>query len=582
MGRTRGRRNPRRVTGQEPLSYMGVEATQPPEVIVIGNDPTAANNNFDVGTIWINFETADVWILTNIESRSAVWTPINSPEFTVTTDAGTVTSVDDNVNLVGSGVLTTAGATDTVTLGMTAAADGSIIVASTGLEPEWATLTSTGGTITVTGGPNTLNVDIVGGYLGAQVFNTDVGAANIVGNAIEIAGGTNINTSGAGGTVTINLDTAIVVDDITASNLGDGVVFSSAAGVFSSAAGTNGQLVIGATGASPIWANLASAGGTVAITEGANSINLESLPEPTPYLIEKSTVAASTADGYLHFGTTYSSIYGVWIIAARETAGINKSRIYTSPDRINWTIRDETIGGIEMTNVSCGADGKCVCWTAQIGTIYTSNDPTAAWSAINVIGAPPPQAPTVARRGPTYWVLSDGVVDGVWTAPDPTVGAGWTFNAAGITNIINGLAYGAGLWVGVAAFGGLYTAVDPTAPWTGRTSSFSGTGINSVDYSASLGIFCAVGDAGKIATSPDGITWTQRVNSFDIVGIHTVSWDATEAIFVAISTNEMGFSKDGINWWSSSKLGLLARELHAEDSTLLVVSNNDTEYITQF
>ena len=42
-----------------------------------------------------------------------------------------------------------------------------------------------------------------------------------------------------------------------------------------SSAGTDGQLLIGDTGASPVWANLASAGGTVVITNLAGGINLE-------------------------------------------------------------------------------------------------------------------------------------------------------------------------------------------------------------------------------------------------------------------------------------------------------------------
>jgi hypothetical protein len=61
---------------------------------------------------------------------------------------------------------------------------------------------------------------------------------------------------------------------ITASTFGRGLVFSSAAGLLSAAAGTNGQLVIGATGASPLWASLASSDGSVGITVGANTIDL--------------------------------------------------------------------------------------------------------------------------------------------------------------------------------------------------------------------------------------------------------------------------------------------------------------------
>lgn len=42
-----------------------------------------------------------------------------------------------------------------------------------------------------------------------------------------------------------------------------------------SSAGTDGQLLIGDTGGSPVWANLTSTGGTVVITNAAGAINLE-------------------------------------------------------------------------------------------------------------------------------------------------------------------------------------------------------------------------------------------------------------------------------------------------------------------
>ncbi len=42
-----------------------------------------------------------------------------------------------------------------------------------------------------------------------------------------------------------------------------------------SSRGTNGQLLIGSTGASPLWGNLTSVGGTVVITNAPNAINLE-------------------------------------------------------------------------------------------------------------------------------------------------------------------------------------------------------------------------------------------------------------------------------------------------------------------
>lgn len=61
---------------------------------------------------------------------------------------------------------------------------------------------------------------------------------------------------------------------ITASTFTAGVVVSSAVGVLSSSAGTDGQVIIGATGAAPAWAAL-TAGAGINITTGANSIQID-------------------------------------------------------------------------------------------------------------------------------------------------------------------------------------------------------------------------------------------------------------------------------------------------------------------
>jgi len=54
----------------------------------------------------------------------------------------------------------------------------------------------------------------------------------------------------------------------------NGVLQTGGTGIVSATNGTNGQVLIGG-GASPAWGNITSTGGTVAITNGPNSINLE-------------------------------------------------------------------------------------------------------------------------------------------------------------------------------------------------------------------------------------------------------------------------------------------------------------------
>ena len=103
------------------------------------------------------------------------------------------------------------------------------------------------GFIDVTGNPgtNTLTITVDGTL--AQDFVTDAGTATPAANTLNVLGGELISTVGAGDTVTINLDR-----------------------------GTNGQLLIAATGAITAYANLISTDGTVVITNGVNSIDLSS------------------------------------------------------------------------------------------------------------------------------------------------------------------------------------------------------------------------------------------------------------------------------------------------------------------
>jgi hypothetical protein len=90
------------------------------------------------------------------------------------------------------------------------------------------------------------------------------------GGNINVVGGNNITTVGNAlpNTLTINVsgttNHAVQVGNATAS-------------LTSLAVGTNGQVLIGATGADPAFATLTSAGGTITFTPGVNSLNLEAV-----------------------------------------------------------------------------------------------------------------------------------------------------------------------------------------------------------------------------------------------------------------------------------------------------------------
>ena len=110
-------------------------------------------------------------------------------------------------------------------------------------------------------------------------FATDSGDANPTGaGVITIAGGTGINTAGAGSTVTINLDIPVTVANggTERTTLTDGAVLVGDGTNAVELVGplTDGQLLIGDTvGVSPVAATL-TAGANVTIVNGAGTITI--------------------------------------------------------------------------------------------------------------------------------------------------------------------------------------------------------------------------------------------------------------------------------------------------------------------
>lgn len=112
-------------------------------------------------------------------------------------------------------------------------------------------------------------------------FATDGGSANPTGGGvITLAGGTGITTSGSGSTVTIDLDSPVSVSNggTGASSLTDNAVLvgSGTAAVTALTVGTDGQVLVGSTGADPVFATLTSSDSLLTLTGGAGTLDLVS------------------------------------------------------------------------------------------------------------------------------------------------------------------------------------------------------------------------------------------------------------------------------------------------------------------
>lgn len=162
--------------------------------------------------------------------------------------------------------------------------DGQLVIGSTGVAPVAGAITSTGGTITVSLGAGTINIDTDGSI--AASFPTDAGTATPAAGALTIAGGTLINTAGAASTVTINADDAVAASFPTDS--GTGTPASNAltltGGTLVSTSAVGSTVTIDADGsvvasfptdsgtATPSGNALTIAGGTNINTSGAGAI----------------------------------------------------------------------------------------------------------------------------------------------------------------------------------------------------------------------------------------------------------------------------------------------------------------------
>ena len=161
-----------------------------------------------------------------------------------------------DVTLTQNGVLYGNG---TSPVGITVAGtNGQVLIGSTGAAPAFATILGTNG-ITFVTGANSLTIS-----------NTSIPNSALANSSITLSNGANITVTGSpvslGGTATI------AVSGTTNHTVQVGNVSGS---LTSLGAGTDGQVLIGATGANPAFASLTSSDSSITFTAGANTLDLK-------------------------------------------------------------------------------------------------------------------------------------------------------------------------------------------------------------------------------------------------------------------------------------------------------------------
>lgn len=201
------------------------------------------------------------------------------------TDAGNAVPAGGVLNVFGGNNINTTGAGNTITINLDPTVDhavqvgsstggllsipvglnGQVLIGCDNADPAFAFPTSSDGSIDFTFGCNSLDLRATTTGIAAQSFVTDSGTAIPLAGVLNILGGNNINTTGAGNTVTVNLDSTTT----HAVQVG-----SSTGGLFSIPVGTNGQVLMGVTGTNPLFASLTSTDSSITFSTGPGFINL--------------------------------------------------------------------------------------------------------------------------------------------------------------------------------------------------------------------------------------------------------------------------------------------------------------------
>ncbi len=264
-----------RLSGRNPLSYLGVEPLQPPDLVYIHRNPisgavaNADYRNYNVGTLWLNPDNQTLWILVKKPNNTPLWIQLG---------------------------ITAAGFLQTLT------ADDAVAVA-----------------------PFNLNINVFGD---ANITTTGNNLTHVL--KINLNPNISVTNINVAGTATINNLTVTGTTDL---NLGRGVVQSDGAGILFADEGTDGQLLISSSAGAPAWANITSGDGSVVITNGANSIDLSAAAAPGDiHFISGNDAPATVTGGTILIQTANSTVKFLKTAANALTLDFMESNLILGTD----------------------------------------------------------------------------------------------------------------------------------------------------------------------------------------------------------------------------------------------------------
>lgn len=304
---------------------------------------------------------------------------VAATELTLTTDlavghGGTgLSTITDHSVMIGSGTA----AITPITVGT----NGQLLVGSSAADPVFATVSSSDSSITFATGAGTLGMTITAAgeaQVGGLETATDVEAVAVTATdkiivpsnlaAVFAAPPAIGTTTPAAGTFT-----TAAIADINASYTNHGVILGQGAttNLVASAAGSNGQLLVGSTGADPAFATVGSVNTSIAATLGAGTLSLD---VDESYL-QTATVTVSTGE-LLALATSPKQLVAapgadkfIEFLGAKLILNYN-SIVYTEAGD-NLGIKYENAAGVQVSS-TCEMTG----FIDQAADMVTSITPT--------------------------------------------------------------------------------------------------------------------------------------------------------------------------------------------------------------
>lgn len=314
--------------------------------------------------------------------------------------------------------------------------DGEVLVGASGADPAFVALTSTGGSISFTTGANSLNLEASASV--ATTFTEDAGSAIPAGHILNILGGAGLTTSGAGNTVTIDLD-GFTQDEIVIGNASNGldslgamtdgqiiigdsgdtpaianitdgnnITWSNGSGTLradltgtsshavqvgnalgsltSLATGGDGEVLIGAGGANPQFASILSAGSTIQVTGGPNTLNLETGGALATSYETDDANSATPSSGVLTVagGTNISSTSGGSTVTLNLDDTITLTKVNATTFDTNVAAAGSTLSGTTLeadgtdANIDLNLTPK---GTGLVNITYATENAVAVYTA---------------------------------------------------------------------------------------------------------------------------------------------------------------------------------------------------------